>query len=497
MSAAGIVGLPPARRAALAAALAARLPDERWYGDKGRPIAAVALDDLAAAAADPAIALAVVRVRFTAGDDSRYLLPIAFAEDAAGTAVLLPAGEASPAIVDAMALPRFPRWLLERIGERADMSGEHGHVRWDTLPGSEDCLARAEMAPAAALTAEQSNSAVRYGDALIVKLFRRLRDGLNPDVEIGRFLWRQTAFRNVPAPIATAAYLPDAGGHLAIAFGQAFVPNDGDGWTWTLRQIAAMLALDDVAERDAAIERYAQAAADLGRRTAELHRALASRPDDPAFAPEPLTPERIRDWEVDLRRRLDATLAELVADAALPPAVAALLPALLRERPALEARAAGFAAEAGDVAIRVHGDFHLGQVLRTGHDWMLLDFEGEPARPLAERRAKTSALKDVAGMLRSFSYARAAASRAGESLDASRAGALAAWETASRAAFLAAYRAEIAGATAPIAPADEAAFRRACDAWELDKAVYEIAYERRNRPDWLEIPLAALLRTAG
>jgi maltose alpha-D-glucosyltransferase/alpha-amylase len=344
------------------------------------------------------------------------------------------------------------------------------------------------------MAAEQSNSAVRYGDALIVKLFRRLRAGVNPDVEIGRFLWRETDFRHLPEPIATAAYLSDAGGQGEIAFGQAFVPNVGDGWTWTLRQIADMLAIRDADGRRAAIERYAATAATLGRRTAELHRALASRLDDPAFAPEPLTAVRLNAWETELRRRLDAALSDLVADPALPRAAAEMLPPLLQARPALAARASGFAGEAGDFAIRVHGDFHLGQVLRVGDDWMMLDFEGEPARPLPERRAKTSALKDVAGMLRSFAYAQGAALRADPAADLPRRWALGAWETASRSAFLAGYRAAIASAPAPIAPADAAAFRRACDAWELDKAVYEIAYERRNRPDWLEIPLAALLR---
>ncbi|HET7093203.1 MAG TPA: hypothetical protein VFI22_06995, partial [Thermomicrobiales bacterium] len=479
MGAGGLVWLPPERQAALAAALAARLPGERWFGDKGRPLAAVALDDIAAAVADPSIALEIVRVRFVAGDDARDLLPIAFAESAGGPpGVLLPSAGDAPAIVDALALPRFPAWLLDRIAEQTDLTGGRGRVRWDAFPDSLACLARARTAPAAVLTAEQSNSSVRYGDALIVKLFRRLRDGFNPDIEIGRFLRRDTGFRHVPPPVAAAAYLPHGGGHLAIAFGQAFVPNAGDGWTWTLTQIAEMLAIPGADGRRAAIERYATAAATLGRRTAELHRALASRPDDPAFAPEPLTPARLSAWEAELRRRLDGALTDLAADSALPPSITALLPPLLAAQPTLAARAAGFAAEAGDVAIRVHGDFHLGQVLRTGDDWTILDFEGEPARPLAERRAKTSALKDVAGMLRSFAYAQGAALLADPAADPARAAALGAWEAASRLAFLGGYRAAIATAPAAIVPADAAAFRRACDAWELDKAVYEIAYER-------------------
>jgi maltose alpha-D-glucosyltransferase / alpha-amylase len=487
--------LPAGRRAALAAALAARLPDQRWYGDKGRPIAAVAIDDLAAAPADPEIALAIVRVGFESGDGSRYLWPVALGgPSGAEPGMLLPPDAGMPAIVDALTLPRFPAWLLDRLTAQTDMRGDLGRLRWTAFAEGAAALRAAHDAPAAVLAAEQSNSAVRYGDAVIVKLFRRLRDGVNPDLEVGRFLWEETAFRQAPAPVAAASYLPDAGGELAIAFAQAFVPNAGDGWIWTLRELTAALASPDEAARQAAFDRYVDAAAMLGRRAAELHRALASRPDDLAFAPEPLPDALLRDWAASLRRRLRSALAELAADSTAPPAVAALVPALRRSLPALEARADGFSAEAGNVAIRVHGDFHLGQTLRTGDDWTILDFEGEPARPLAERRAKTSALKDVAGMLRSFAYARGAVERADPTLDPARRAALASWERASRQAFLDAYRPEIALAAAPIAPADAPAFHQACDAWELDKAVYEIAYERRNRPDWLEIPLAALLR---
>ncbi len=488
----GVIDALAARRASLVA-LARRLPDARWYGDKGRSIAAIDIEDVAAVAADPAIGLAVIRVGFEAGDDSRYLLPLAVEtvrESRHG--VLLPAADGAPAIVDALTLPRFPAWLFDRMTDEADLAGERGRFVWERLPGGALNLARARLEPGRVIAAEQSNSAVRYGDTLIVKLFRRLHEGVNPDFEVSRFLWEQTDFRNIPVPVVAGTYQPDASGSFAIAFGQAFVPNAGDGWAWTLRQIEALLALEGKAERRAAIDRYAEAAATLGRRTAEMHRALASRPDVLAFAPTPLPAERLRLWERSLQRRLGAALTELEADPALPPSIAALLPALIADRPALDARATGFAAEAGDFAIRVHGDFHLGQVLRSSDDWTILDFEGEPARPLTERREKTSALKDVAGMLRSFAYAHGAALQREPDAGPT----LAAWEAASRDAFLAAYRVGIGRVQPPIAPPDAAAFRQACDAWELDKAVYEIDYERRNRPEWLAIPLAALLRRA-
>jgi maltose alpha-D-glucosyltransferase/alpha-amylase len=157
--------------------------------------------------------------------------------------------------------------------------------------------------------------------------------------------------------------------------------------------------------------------------------------------------------------------------------------------------AEGFRGEAGTWRIRVHGDFHLGQTLRTPEgDWAIIDFEGEPARPIAERRRKTSALKDVAGMLRSFSYARGEAERAASARDVSGAlRRLGDWETGARRAFLEGYREALAGSAQPLAPGDDAAFTRALAAWELDKTLYEIAYEARNRPDWLALPLGGLV----
>jgi maltose alpha-D-glucosyltransferase/alpha-amylase len=233
----------------------------------------------------------------------------------------------------------------------------------------------------------------------------------------------------------------------------------------------------------------------LGRRTGELHVAL-SRVPDAAFRPEPTTAE---DIAADVQRvaRAAQVAAMLLQEQAmtLPDALRERLPnALTRLRVAAE-RARGFWDEMGTRRLRVHGDYHLGQVLRTpDEDWTFIDFEGEPARPVADRRRKTSALKDVAGMLRSFGYARGVAARsetvANDPLARSR---LDRWERSARQAFLAGYRDALRAVAAPLTPEDDAAFARALAAWELDKALYEIAYEARNRPDWLEIPLRALL----
>jgi len=235
----------------------------------------------------------------------------------------------------------------------------------------------------------------------------------------------------------------------------------------------------------------------LGERTGELHRALAADPADPDFAPESISAADATAWEADTLTALAAVANDFQRQSReLPPTVQDVVARFLEAEPALRLRAAGFRTLVGLPKTRVHGDYHLGQTLRTVRDdWTILDFEGEPARPIAERRAKTSPLKDVAGMLRSFGYARGVARRdAAVTADLAAGGTavLADWEIEARAAFLDGYRSGIAGAPA-LVPTDPAAFAAALAAWELDKALYEVHYEHSNRPDWLDLPLAALL----
>jgi len=231
----------------------------------------------------------------------------------------------------------------------------------------------------------------------------------------------------------------------------------------------------------------------LGQRTAEMHLALASASDE-AFTPEPSSSADIEQNQLrtqsGLRQATDLVLEQAPT---LPHAVQESLPETLTALRLAEGQVAGYAAELGFPRIRTHGDYHLGQTLRTDDDWVILDFEGEPARPVEERRLRASALKDVAGMLRSFAYARGASAlllpEEGRVAAESR---LREWESAARASFLDAYRQTIAGAGLELVPRSDEAFARALRAWELDKALYEVAYEARNRPTWLAIPLAAL-----
>ncbi len=237
----------------------------------------------------------------------------------------------------------------------------------------------------------------------------------------------------------------------------------------------------------------------LGRRTAELHVAL-SRIDDPAFAPEAVDGVAVATEERRVRDGVGRTIVLLQEnETRLPASLQIALPATLGRLRGLRARADGFREERSTWRIRVHGDFHLGQTLRTlDDDWSLIDFEGEPARPVAERRQKTSALKDVAGMLRSFAYARGTVE---QSLNLAEhqnlLPRLAAWELQARQDFLEGYRGGVGDAPMQLVPTADDAFTRALAAWELDKALYEVAYEVRNRPDWIALPLRSLRSDPG
>ncbi len=288
---------------------------------------------------------------------------------------------------------------------------------------------------ARALGAEQSNSSVVYDDAYILKLFRRLASP-NPDAEVSVALWRG-GFGHVAEPLGVWRH---DGDDLAVV--QRFIPGGADGWE--LAVAAARAGRGFEAE-----------AAELGAVTADLHHALAA-----AFGTWPAEPAR---WA-------DAALARLGAAEHAPIDRAAVRAAIDRVRGLDDAGA----------AIRVHGDYHLGQVLRAGGRWYVLDFEGEPTRPLAERRLPSSPLRDVAGMLRSFGYAAGTARRRGAPAPG-----IAAWERGARDAFLDAYVA----ACPDLLPKGPV---QLLTAFEVDKAVYEVAYEQGNRPDWVDIPLEGL-----
>jgi maltose alpha-D-glucosyltransferase/alpha-amylase len=514
------------------------LPRQRWFGAKSRTIATTRVTDWAplSNAGETAIALAFLEVSYTDGGPDMYLLPLTLvfgdaAEDlrakipnAVVGSVLAP-GEAG-VLADGMYTDATASALLELIAENGELPMRNGVLRGAASSIFSELHGDGTAAlPPRRSSAEQSNTSILFGERLIMKLFRRQQSGPNPDTEIGRYLTEESAFRNI-APFGGAMeYTANGQEPATVAMLQGLVRNEGDGWDWTLEELAryyegaltsqfpreqlpragSLLARKSPAmhqARDAA-GIYLDAACTLGRRTGEMHLALAQPTADPAFAPEAMTREYLQQLEQELTvhgnhafdmLRGSLTRVEEAAESTVE--LAALL--LSRRRSILAKFAALPSVGAGALRTRVHGDYHLGQVLRAKGDFVLLDFEGEPARSLTERRAKQSAMKDVAGMLRSFSYAAYAGlarstSRRPQDVEQLEPWARL-WEAAVSAEFLDSYRKVTAGSA--IVPAEEADFRRLLDVYLLDKALYELVYELNNRPAWVRIPLAGILQLA-
>jgi maltokinase len=417
-------------------ALADWIAGQRWFAAKSRRIVGVTAED--GIRLGPGT-LWLMRVALDDGSSARYAVPLR--ESATAT--------------DALDDPAFCQALLGLIATGGRASGASGELRG--APTRAFPADRSTGASPRRLSVEQSNTSVVFGDALILKHFRHLHVGANPDIEITRFLTDHTDFRHTPRLCGSLEY-HDAEGVWAVAITQELVKDARDGWQFLLDRLAA---------GDAALGAIAR----LGRITAALHRALASAIGvGSELAPEPITAADVTAWTASVQRQLDAAAAAL--GGRLPDGVSDRIDA------------AGLGGLVDLVKLRHHGDFHLGQTLavRHGEDWRIIDFEGEPLRPLADRRRKHTPLRDVAGMLRSFGYAAATA------------GAATGWEERARAAFLDAYRVAAVGVT--FLPASETALVRALAVLEIEKAAYEVVYEANNRPDWLPIPVRGLLNAA-
>ncbi len=372
--------------------------------------------------------------------------------------------------------------------------------------------------PARAGSAEQSNTSILLGDRLILKLFRRLQTGENPDVEIGRFLTEVAGFKHIAPFLGEISITPPGGEKTTVAMLQGLVKNEGDGWEWFLSQLERQFEEQGTGIREQGTGKQGpgtrdeglgskgaksiEAAGLLGLRTAEMHLALATPTSDPAFRAEPFTAEDLTRDVLRMEEQAASAFSALRARlATLPEATADEAAAVLARRRELLAGARSFGSgQAAGMRIRIHGDYHLGQILRVAAgpagDFVILDFEGEPARPLAERRRKQSPLKDVAGMIRSFSYA------AWFGMDRYRLlhkdereetllGRAQEWENSARDAFLSAYW-EAMAASGELLPAREQAEAQLA-AYMLEKALYELLYELNNRPQWVRIPLAGIL----
>jgi maltose alpha-D-glucosyltransferase/alpha-amylase len=493
--------------------LPAFVAERRWYAGKGRAVRSVLLADHAEWVHGDAMSLlALVRVQTEddPGHGEPYFLPMTLAwedRDEERRRALAPSAIAKVRqqaevglLADAFGDASFCRSLVVAMGEGRSLRSAHGELSF--RPGTRfPELAGADVTqlPLVVPPAQSSNTIAALGERLFLKGYRRLQAGVNPEVEVGRYLTDVVRFRNTVPMAGSVEYVSEDGKTTTLALLQGYVENQGDGWDYTLNYLRPSLERwpPTADAPDAAEEHrgYFALVHTLGRRTAELHAAFAAGRDDPAFDPEPVRPEDVRQWtaraETEALRTLD--MLSMRVDA-LPAAARDALERLLAQRAALSALIQRHAADATRGAkTRLHGDYHLGQVLLVQNDWVIVDFEGEPSRPFEERRAKLSPLKDVAGMLRSFDYAMhaALAGSARERPDA--ADALAAlarrWRDGACGAFLRAYD-ETARAHGLALAGEEA--EGLVELFVLEKLMYEIGYEAANRPDWVHIPLAGL-----
>ncbi len=518
----------------LESVLPACLAASRWFGGKARSIqGARVVESLPLSAA---AAVALVEVEYAEGESETYALPLACLpgrlEDAGAPPRSL--------VLAALRLDGKPHLLVDALWDRASterllaLMARQGSVRgragelegWaarEVRKAIEDGI---DLTPAQ-LGAQQSGTSVRYGSRFLLKVVRRLEEGPHPDLEVGRFLTERAAFPHSPPLLGALEYRRGRGEPRSVALLQGFVQNEGDAWRFTLDSLGRYFervlsqrpasgptlpleGLTDLAAGELPppvydmLGTYVQAAELMGRRTAELHHALASDAEDPAFAPEPFTALYQRSLvqsSRNLARQVLQHLRRKLRD--LPDQARGEGQRLLGLEGELLRRAkAAFSRRLSGLRIRVHGDFHLGQVLYTGRDFVITVFEGESARPLGERRIKRSALRDVAGLIRSFHYAAHAAilqRLAGGQLRREDAAVLEPWagfwERWASAAYLRSYL--LAAGSASFLPGSREERGPLLDAYLLDKTVYELGYELDNRPDWARIPLIGLLHLLG
>jgi len=438
------------------------IASQRWFGGKSRDVLdARVLDAGVAPGGPPILAFAIVEVRYGLQTHDLYHLPLGFRPSDDGWEQESVVAETDGWIAyDALADSELVRRIvgLVREGEPLDL-GEA------TIVFSGSAALPDEIETVRPMGAEQSNSSLVLDEKLALKLYRRIEPGMNPELELLRFL----TDRDFPHVAALEGYVSYEGRPLeaTLAILQRFVPARGDAWE---------IALETLGSDPGWLPAHARR---LGEVTAGLHNALASDPTDPHFAPEEPSTESLALLSASIDEEIEQVFAAL-------PDIEALAPVAGRSEEVRDRlRTLTHIGQVGRI-IRHHGDYHLGQALWTNEeDWLILDFEGEPARSLSDRRRKRSPLRDVAGMLRSFAYAASASviQRGVEPPEG--------WEEECRSEFLAGYLAEIEPA---LLPSGEQAIGRLLMIFELEKAVYELRYELGNRPDWVSIPVAGILR---
>ncbi len=520
--------------AALRRVLPGQLPRfllrQRWFGGKARQIvAAEVVDVIPVRSTLPEILLLLVAVNYANGPNETYAIPVLASEEqspspatySSSLKVEIPQWGGTWILTDALRSPEFPETLLEVIRNKTTLTGEDGELRGaqTTVFAPLYSSSSASLHPRL-VGAEQSNNSIIYGDRMILKFFRRVQEGINPDLEVLNFLTEKAHFPQIAPLAGSLQYQTRDGKSMVQGILQAYVPNQGDGWGYTMKHLVSFYeaaskqtlqsaSMTSGAESAVRSERvlsefvrdsaraYLQVIGILGQRTAEMHQALGSDPQDTAFAPEPFT--------MEFQETLEKSILDLMTRVF----------ALLREkRPSLSTEwrnvAEGLGLREQEIAskfqsvlrwpihamrTRIHGDYHLGQVLYTGSDFVIIDFEGEPARSLAERRVKRSPLGDVAGMLRSFHYAAYAPLLGGEPRPTEEVERLSPWaerwNALVAARFLESYFDVAPGAS--YLPKSREEVHSLLNVHLFEKAVYELGYELNNRPTWVGIPLQGIV----
>jgi predicted trehalose synthase len=437
--------------------------DQRWFGSKSREVAHIDIvEAITLREESPVLVLALIEARFGEGTHETYQVPLGLRPESEGWSERVVLTGAGWTVYDALADPACGRELLHRMRSGLEMNTGEGTLwfRWAESAGA-GLGGTVDVRP---VGVEQSNSSVVFGEALILKAFRRVEPGVNPELELLRFL----SERGFPHIAPLAGWYEFEGRLIDATLGilQEYVAGARDGWELALEELAG--------DPEGLLGRLR----DLGQVTAALHNALGSDSSDPAFSPDQPSQEALSLLTADVDEQIERIFLDL-------PDSEAVAPISGRGQDVRERLAALSSIGAGGRVIRTHGDLHLGQTMLSDRGWVILDFEGEPARSLPERRRKRSPLRDVAGMLRSFSYVTAGA----EILRG--VAAPEGWEERARAAFLDGYFERI---DAGLLPPGEAPTRQLLAVFELEKAVYELRYELNNRPDWVAIPVAGVVR---
>jgi maltose alpha-D-glucosyltransferase/alpha-amylase len=493
------------------------LEPRRWFAGKGQRMTGMALADIGAwRTPEGSWLFAVLKLEFAEVPPQVYFLPLGIAWEEPGVDLMQKYGAWALAKVRqkarmgvlymAFGNPDFCRALLRSMGTPRDLPLGSGRLRFIRTGAYENAVDAEALAEEIVYPGqEQSNTGVYFGRRIYLKGYMRLQSGISPELEVGRFLTDESPYPNISAVLGAMEYVGRDGVPTALAIAQRYVRNQGDLWTYTLEYLDRHMGGGTVAAADAQPPAdtahphalYLAQAHTLGMRLGELHWAFAATTGNPAFDPEPVTEADVRAWVEAVRADATATLDRLERRRGeLDEATRIQADELLARRLALLDRLADVRVPLeGLVKTRYHGDLHFGQVLITGNDFVIIDFEGEPMRPVEERRAKGCPMRDVAGMVRSASYAAHATierlvahnrDRHAEYLKAAMD-----WEHAATGVFLAGYKA--AATELASVPQQEGAFDRLLDLFLIEKALYEMRYELDSRPQWASIPIRGLI----